>query len=81
MRAGLRTASACGCTTSRSRRVRASSQALVAFDGSRYSVPVRHAGASLWVRAYATTVEIWSATVIVASHPRATRKGTLSTDF
>ena len=61
--------------------VRASSQALVAFDGSRYSVPVRHAGAALWVRAYATTVEIWSATVIVASHPRATRKGTLSTDF
>lgn len=61
--------------------VRASSQALVAFDGSRYSVPVRHAGAALWLRAYATTVEIWSATLMLASHPRATRKGTLATDF
>ena len=61
--------------------VRASSQALVAFEGSRYSVPVRHAGAALWVRAYAATVEVWSATVMVASHPRATRKGTLATDF
>ena len=63
------------------RPVRASSQALVAFDGSRYSVPVRHAGAALWLRAYATTVELWTATTIVASHPRATAKGTLTTDF
>ena len=42
--------------------VRASGQALVAFDGSRYSVPVRHAGAALWLRAYATTVEVWTGT-------------------
>ncbi len=61
--------------------VRASGQALVAFDGSRYSVPVRHAGAALWLRAYATTVELWTATTIVARHPRATTKGTLTTDF
>lgn len=61
--------------------VRATSQALVAFEGSRYSVPVRHAGAALWVRAYATRVEIWSATLMVAHHPRATRRGTLTTDF
>lgn len=61
--------------------VRASGQALVAFDGSRYSVPVRHAGAALWLRAYATTVEVWTATTIVARHPRATAKGTLTTDF
>jgi len=61
--------------------VRASSQALVAFDGSRYSVPVRHAGAALWLRAYATTVEVWTAGTMVAVHPRATRKGTLTTDF
>jgi transposase len=61
--------------------VRASAQALVAFDGSRYSVPVRHEGAALWLRAYATTVEIWTATMKVASHPRAFTKGTLTTDF
>ena len=61
--------------------VRASGQALVAFDGSRYSVPVRHGGAALWLRAYATTVEIWTATMKVASHPRAFAKGTLTTDF
>jgi len=61
--------------------VRASSQALVAFDGSRYSVPVRQAGAALWLRAYATRVEIWTATTIVARHPRAIAKGTLTTDF
>jgi len=61
--------------------VRASSQALVAFDGSRYSVPVRHAGAALWLRAYPTTVELWTATTIIARHPRATAKGTLTTDF
>jgi transposase len=61
--------------------VRASGQALVAFDGSRYSVPVRHAGAALWLRAYATTVEIWTGTMKVATHPRATAKGTLTTDF
>ena len=61
--------------------VRASAQALVAFDGSRYSVPVRHGGAALWLRAYATTVEIWTATMKVASHPRAIAKGTLTTDF
>lgn len=61
--------------------VRASGQALVAFDGSRYSVPVRHAGAALWLRAYATTVELWTATTIVARHPRALAKGTLTTDF
>ena len=61
--------------------VRASGQALVAFDGSRYSVPVRHAGAALWLRAYATTVEIWTATTKVASHPRAVTKGSLTTDF
>ncbi len=36
--------------------VRSSAQALVSFDGSRYSVPVRRAGAALWLRAYATTV-------------------------
>lgn len=61
--------------------VRASGQALVAFDGSRYSVPIRHAGAALWLRAYATRVELWTATAIIARHPRATAKGTLSTDF
>ena len=61
--------------------VRASAQALVAFDGSRYSVPVRHAGAALWLRAYATTVELWTATTIVARHPRAIARGTLTTDF
>lgn len=61
--------------------VRASAQALVAFEGSRYSVPVRHGGAALWLRAFATRVEIWTATAQVASHPRALAKGTLTTDF
>lgn len=61
--------------------VRASSQALVAFEGSRYSVPVRHAGAALWLRAYPTDVELWTATTLVARHPRAMAKGTLTTDF
>jgi hypothetical protein len=61
--------------------VRASAQALVAFDGSRYSVPVRHASAALWLRAYARSVELWTGTGQVASHPRATAKGTLTTDF
>ena len=61
--------------------VRASAQALVAFEGSRYSVPVRHASAALWLRAYPTTVEIWTGTGRVASHPRAFRKGSLTSDF
>ncbi len=61
--------------------VRASAQALVAFEGSRYSVPVRHAGATLWLRAYPARVEIWTATSRIAEHPRATAKGSLSTNF
>lgn len=61
--------------------VRASGQALVAFESSRYSVPVRHAGAVLWLRAYATSIEIWTATTSVARHPRARMKGSLTTDF
>jgi len=61
--------------------VRASAQALAAFDGSRYSVPVRPAGAALWLRAYARSVELWTGTGQVASHARATAKVTLTTDF
>lgn len=61
--------------------VRASAQALVAFEGSRYSVPVRHAGAALQLRAFATRVEVWTATMRVAVHARALTKDTLTTDF
>ena len=61
--------------------VRASAQALVAFEGSRYSVPVRHAGAALQLRAFATRVEVWTATARVAIHARALAKGSLVTDF
>jgi hypothetical protein len=61
--------------------VRASAQALAAFDGSRYSVPVRPAGAALWLRTYARSVELWTGTGQVASHARATAKVTLTTDF
>jgi len=61
--------------------VRASQQALCTFEGSRYSVPVRFAGAKLWLRAFADQVEIWCATACLASWPRALTKGTLSADF
>lgn len=61
--------------------VRASNQALVAFEGCRYSVPVRHAGAALQLRAFATHVEVWTATARVAVHARAQAKGALVTDF
>ena len=53
----------------------------MSFEGSRYSVPVRHSGAALWLRAYPTTVEIWTATMQLAVHLRSIVKGSLVTDF
>ncbi len=38
--------------------VHASQQGLCTFEGSRYSVPVRFAGAKLWLRAFADRVEM-----------------------
>lgn len=63
------------------RPVRASHQALVMFERSRYSVPVRHAGQQLWLRAYCNHVEVWGTGAQVAHHHRATEPGELITDF
>lgn len=61
--------------------VRATSQALVTFRQRQYSVPLRHAGQRLWVRAFAEHVEIWAATKCVARHARCDGPGEPVCDF
>jgi transposase len=56
-------------------------RALVRFERRPYSVPVRHAGRKLWLRAYAEHVEIWTATACIARHPRRPGPGEPITDF
>lgn len=50
--------------------VRANRLSLVSFDGNRYSVPVEHAHASLWLRAYVHHIEISNGAEQIAVHPR-----------
>lgn len=50
--------------------VRATRQGLVSFERNRYSVPSRHAGERLVLRAFAWTVEIADGQAVVARHPR-----------
>ena len=50
--------------------VRATRQSLITFERNRYSVPTRHAGARLVLRAFAWTVEIADGQAVVARHPR-----------
>ena len=49
---------------------RATRQGLVTFERNRYSVPTRHAGARLLLRAFAWEVEITEGTTSIARHPR-----------
>lgn len=44
--------------------------ALVAIDGSRYSVPVRYVGATVVIRELAGTYEIVHGDTVIARHPR-----------
>jgi transposase len=44
--------------------------ALVAIDGSRYSVPVRFVGATVTIRELASGYEIWAGEEPIAQHPR-----------
>jgi transposase len=60
---------------------RATQQALVTFRQRAYSVPLRHAGQRLWVRAFAEHVEIWAATRCVARHARSDGPGEPICDF
>jgi hypothetical protein len=50
--------------------VRATRQGLVTFERNRYSVPSRHAGERLILRAFAWTVELSDGQAVVARHPR-----------
>ncbi len=61
--------------------VRATMQALVTFKRRQYSVPSRHAGQCLWVRAYAEHIEIWAATKCLARHERCDGPGEPVCDF
>ena len=47
----------------------------VVFDHAFYSAPHRLIGQHLWIRAADTSVQIFHAHLLVASHPRATRRG------
>jgi transposase len=47
----------------------------VHFDGNRYSVPARHAGARVRLRAYADKVLIYREGQLIASHLRSHEKG------
>jgi transposase len=47
----------------------------VHFDGNRYSVPARHAGTRVRVRAYAERVSVYAGDKLVASHPRSYGRG------
>jgi len=49
---------------------RATRQALVQFERNRYSVPTRHAGQRLLVRAFPWQVEVTDGQQVVARHPR-----------
>jgi transposase len=48
--------------------------ALVAIDGSRYSVPVRYVGATVTIRALTDAYEICAGEVAIARHPRQGRR-------
>jgi len=52
----------------------------VVFERSYYSVPTRHVGQRVWVRATARLVEIYRDQTLIKTHPRAPRKGTWMTD-
>lgn len=60
-------------------RVKVSTQAHVQFERCLYSVPFRWVGQSLWLRATASSVQLYAEHLLVASHPRLTRAGERST--
>lgn len=47
----------------------------VHFDGNRYSVPARHAGTRVRIRAYADKVLFYRQDQLIASHPRSYERG------
>lgn len=53
----------------------ANSLCRVAFDGNRYSVPARHAGSRVRLRAYADRILIYRQDQLIASHLRSYNRG------
>jgi hypothetical protein len=52
----------------------------IVFERSYYSLPTRYVGQTVWVRASRRLVEVYRDTVLIKTHPRATRRGTWRTD-
>ena len=52
----------------------------IVFERSYYSLPTRYVGQTVWVRASRRLIEIYRDTVLIKTHPRATRRGTWRTD-
>jgi len=59
-----------GYDISLGRRVRASNRCQVSFEANRYSIPFKHAGALLELRATPTAIEIYHQDKLIAEHPR-----------
>lgn len=61
------------------KRVKVHPDCHVVIDGSYYSVPYAHVGAELDAFVYERVVQVFKATALLTTHPRATRKGTWAT--
>lgn len=51
------------------------SEAMVHFQGSRYSVPPKYSGETVWVQARGGHIEVASGDVVIAQHRQAANKG------
>ncbi len=69
-RAHLRPVQRHGYPCCRTVAARATRQGLVTFERNRYSVPTRHGGERLLLRAFPWEVEITDGATVVARHPR-----------
>jgi hypothetical protein len=59
-----------GYDISQSRRVRATNRCQVSFEANRYSIPFKHAGALLELRAEPGRITLYDKDKLIAEHPR-----------
>jgi transposase len=64
-----------GYDISQSRRVRATNRCQVSFEANRYSIPFKHAGALLELKAAPDAIAIYHQDKLIAEHPRCYARG------
>jgi transposase len=64
-----------GYDISQCRRVRATNRCQVSFEANRYSIPFKHAGALLELRAEPTLITLYHHDKLIAEHPRCYERG------